>query len=168
MSELPMVLRHFALFVDGRGYAGKVEEITLPKLTIKTEDYQSGGMDAPLDIEMGMEKLECDFTMAEYDPALFAMWGMVPGNFVNITLRGGMDKDGVVVPIVIMLTGTWKEIDMGSWKAGEKAQLKIQVTARFFDMAIGGATAIHIDVANMVRIVNGVDQLASMRAAIGV
>ncbi len=55
---LPKILRNFNVFVDGRGYAGKIEEITLPKLTIKTEEYRAGGMDIPISIDMGMEKLE--------------------------------------------------------------------------------------------------------------
>ena len=165
---LPQVLRNFSLFVDGRGYAGLVEEITLPKLTLKVEEYIAGGMDAPVELDMGMEKLECDFTVSEYNPELFAIWGMVPGNLVNITLRGGMDKDGTITPIIVSMTGTWKELDLGSWKAGEKAQLKVQVAARFFEMMIGGVVGMHIDVPNMVRIVNGVDQLANMRAAIGI
>ena len=37
---LPRILKNFNLFVDGRGYAGRVDEITLPKLTIKTEEFQ--------------------------------------------------------------------------------------------------------------------------------
>ena len=31
--ELPHVLKNMNLFVDGRGYAGRVDEIKLPKLT---------------------------------------------------------------------------------------------------------------------------------------
>jgi len=50
---LPKILKNFNVFVDGRGYAGKIDEITLPKLTIKTEEYRAGGM--------GMEKLEADY-----------------------------------------------------------------------------------------------------------
>ena len=44
---LPKILKNFNVFVDGRGYAGRVDEITLPKLTIKTEEYQGAGMSAP-------------------------------------------------------------------------------------------------------------------------
>jgi len=164
---LPSVLKNFNLFVDGKGYAGRVEEVELPKLTIKTEEYRAGGMDAPVEIDMGMEKLECSFTLAEYDPALFALWGLVPGNWVNITLRGGMDKDGIVTPVIVNLTGRWKEIDMGSWKAGEIAKLKIQVSGRYYQLVIGGTAAVHIDLENMIRNVDGVDQLAAIRGAIG-
>ena len=41
---LPKILKNFSAFVDGRGYAGRVDEITLPKLTIKMEEYRAGGM----------------------------------------------------------------------------------------------------------------------------
>jgi P2 family phage contractile tail tube protein len=34
------ILKNMALFVDGRGYAGNVEELTLPKLTMKTERFE--------------------------------------------------------------------------------------------------------------------------------
>ncbi|WP_429885382.1 phage major tail tube protein [Geoalkalibacter halelectricus] len=165
---LPSILKNFNLFVDGRGYAGKVDEVELPKLTIKTEEYRAGGMDAPVDIDMGMGKLECSFTLSEYDPALFAMWGLVPGNWVNITLRGAMDKDGTVTPVIVNLTGRWKEIDMGNWKAGEVAKLKVQVSGRYYGLVIGGAPVVLIDIENMVRIVGGVDQLKATRAAMGV
>jgi len=164
---LPSVLKNFNLFVDGKGYAGKVDEVELPKLTIKTEEYRAGGMDAPVEIDMGMEKLECSFTLSEYDPALFAMWGLVPGSWVNVTLRGAMENAGVVTPVVVSLTGRWKEIDMGTWKAGEIAKLKITVTGRFYELLIGGTAAVHIDLENMIRIVDGVDQLLALRTAIG-
>ncbi len=49
---LPKILRNFNVFVDGRGYAGKIDEITLPKLTIKTEEYRAGGMDIPINIDI--------------------------------------------------------------------------------------------------------------------
>jgi Phage tail tube protein FII len=72
---LPKILRNFNVFVDGRGYAGKIDEITLPKLTIKTDEYRAGGMDIPINIDMGMEKLEADFTFSEYVyRTLSAIW----------------------------------------------------------------------------------------------
>ena len=46
--ETPRVLKNMNLFVDGRGYAGRVDEIELPKLTLKTEEHRAGGMDVPV------------------------------------------------------------------------------------------------------------------------
>ena len=31
---IPKILKNFNLFIDGRGYAGRVEEVTLPKLNL--------------------------------------------------------------------------------------------------------------------------------------
>ncbi|GFR20643.1 phage tail tube protein FII [Trichonephila clavata] len=84
---LPKILKNFNVFVDGRGYAGKIDEVTLPKLTIKTEEYRAGGMDIPINIDMGMEKLEAEFTFAEYDSELFRLFGLIDGNSVSLTLR---------------------------------------------------------------------------------
>ena len=43
-------LKNMNLFVNGKGYAGVIDEITLPKLTVKTEEYRGGGMDMPIDM----------------------------------------------------------------------------------------------------------------------
>ena len=56
--ETPRVLKNMNLFVDGRGYAGRVDEIELPKLTLKTEEHRAGGMDVPVLIDLGMDKME--------------------------------------------------------------------------------------------------------------
>jgi P2 family phage contractile tail tube protein len=64
---IPKILKNFNLFIDGRGYVGKVEEVNPPKLNIKTEEFRAGGMDSPVMVDMGVEKLEGSFTLLEYD-----------------------------------------------------------------------------------------------------
>ncbi|WP_425974064.1 phage major tail tube protein [Tepidimonas sp. HKU78] len=76
--ELPRVLKNMNLFVDGRGYAGRVDEIQLPKLTLKTEEHRAGGMDLPVELDLGMEKLEAQLTISDFDPELFKLFGLLP------------------------------------------------------------------------------------------
>ena len=45
---LPQSIRAMNLFVDGKGFAGAIEEIVPPKLKIKTK-LKAGGMDTPID-----------------------------------------------------------------------------------------------------------------------
>lgn len=59
---LPRILKHFNVFADGNSHAGEVEEITLPKLTRKLEEYRAGGMNGPIDVDLGNEKLELETT----------------------------------------------------------------------------------------------------------
>jgi P2 family phage contractile tail tube protein len=166
---LPKILKNFAVFVDGRGYAGKVEEITLPKLTIKTEEYRAGGMDVPIAIDMGMEKLETDMTFSDYDSEIFKLFGIISGNLVALTLRGALQEPDKTdaIPVVLHLRGTIRELDFGTWKAAEKATLKMAMDLRAYKLTYNNADVIEIDAENMIRKINGADQLASFRTALG-
>jgi len=165
---LPKILKNFSAFVDGRGYAGRVDEITLPKLAIKMEEYRAGGMDVPIDIDLGMEKLEAEITFSEYDPELFRLFGIMDNSTVNFTLRGGLQGTGDAQPVVVNLRGKIKELDSGSWKAGDKATLKCMISIFYYKLTIDRRELIEIDAENMIRKINGVDQLSSMRQALGV
>jgi uncharacterized protein len=163
-----VILKNFTLSVDGEGYAGRIEELTLPKLTIKTEEFRGGGMDMPIEIDMGMEKMECDFTLTEYSGEVIRRFGLAPGNDVPLTLRGAAEaEDGTVFPITVEVRGIWKEVDMGTWKAGEKAIMKVMVACRYYKYTEDGTDLIEVDLENMKRIVNGEDQLEAMRGALG-
>lgn len=167
MAGMPQYLRNVNVYVDGRGFAGQFEELQLPKLTLQTEEYRGGGMDAPVELDLGMEKLEASLTVNKYDPATFALLGLIPGNIVNITARGALDEDGTISPVVVTLNGAWKEIDMGSWKPGEKAANTFQIACRYYFLSVNGTPTVEIDVPNMVRRIQGVDQLAQVRAFTG-
>ncbi|MCD6527000.1 MAG: phage major tail tube protein [Desulfuromonas sp.] len=167
---LPEILKNFSLFVEGRGYAGRVDEVTLPKLTRKMEEYRAGGMNAPVELDMGMEKLECSFTLSECNVDVLRQFGVSDAAIVPVKLKGAVesDADGAVVAVEVVLRGRWRELDMGSWKAGDKAVLKVAMAATYYKYSAGGEELIEIDTINMVEKVGGVDRLASRRAALGI
>ncbi|MBF0304190.1 MAG: phage major tail tube protein [Alphaproteobacteria bacterium] len=166
--SIPKVLKNFSMFVDGYGFAGRVDEVGPPKLAIKTEEFRGGGMDAPGEIDMGMEKLEASFTVSEHDPVIYRQFGLLDGKQVNLTLRGAQQgADGAVVPMVCTLRGMYKELDAGNWKAGDKGSLKASMSCRYYKLEIDGSAVIEIDVDNMTRVINGADQMAAIRAALG-
>jgi len=162
------ILKNMALYVDGRGYAGNVEELTLPTLTLKTEEFRNGGMDAPVDVELGMEKLETEFTLTSFDRRVIALFGVTSGGLAAVTVRGVVASDnGVQTPVIVNLRGIVRTLDFGTWKPGDKAILKIMVSLRYYKLRHGVTTVHEIDIPNMVRVVDGVDQLAATRAALG-
>jgi P2 family phage contractile tail tube protein len=166
---IPRVLKNFSLFVDGRGYAGVVEQLTLPVLTTKMEEFRGGGMDAPAEIDMGQEKLEASFQLFEYDPNVIRLWGLADGAATQVTARGALRRDGEdAVSMVVNLRGVVKELDMGDWQSGEKTALKFMMALRYYKVSIGGQELIEIDKVNMIRRVGGTDQLQTIRNAIGV
>ena len=163
------VRKNFNAFIDGKGYAGQVEEFNAPKLTLKTEDFRGGGMDLPVEIEFGQEKMEADVTLLSYDRAALGRWGLGQGTSVPFTVREELQShDGTVTGVVHNMRGTMREIDPGTSKAGEKSTMKIAFALSYYKLTHGGVVVHEIDAINMVRIVNGVDVKAASRAALGI
>jgi P2 family phage contractile tail tube protein len=166
----PQILRNFNLYVDGSSYAGKVDELTPPKLSIKTEEFRAAGLDAPIQVDLGMEKLECSWSMAEYNADVFALFGLLGSDPVQIVFRGALQRQGEdAVALRITVRGTVKETDPGTWKVGDKpAGSKFTAACVYYAMEIDGEQIIEIDVENMTRVINGTDEMQSLRAALGI
>ena len=62
-----------------------------------------------------------------------------------------------------VVRGFFKELDFDSWKPAEKATLKCSVACTYYKLAVGESELIEIDPINMIRNVNGADQLAAFR-----
>ena len=170
LLQLPRVLKNMNLFIDGYGYAGRVDEITLPVLTIKTEDHRAGGMDLPVELDMGMERLEASMIISEFDSDIFRRsFGLLDSGGVLISVRGATQRqsDATVTPVTVNMIGGWRSLDPGAWAAGTKTRLTINAALTYYRLIIDGEDLVEIDAINMIRIINGVDQLAAQRQAIG-
>ncbi len=162
------VRKNLNLFVDGRGYAGQVEEFNAPKLALITEEFRAGGMDAAIELTMGMEKLEADFSLISYDRDVLSKFGVAEGALVPFVARESLESfDGTVTPVIHTMRGKIREIDPGTSKAGDKPSLKVAMALTYYKLQHGDTTVIEVDVENMVRVVNGNDSLAATRAALG-
>jgi hypothetical protein len=162
------VRKNMNIFVDGRGYAGQAEEFNAPKLALKLEEFRAGGMDAPIDLDMGLEKMESDFTLVKYDSKVLALFGIANGSSVPFVAREALESfDGTVTPVIHTMRGRIKEMDAGSSKPGEKASLKITMSLTYYKLQHGSTVVQEIDVPNMKHIINGVDRLAAQRSALG-
>jgi len=169
MATASKLLKNFNLYVDGRGFAGVVDELQLPTLGLVVEDFRAGGMDASVAVEMGQEKLEASFVLSGYEENVLNLWGIGQGTTVPLVARGALESlDGAVTPVVVYMTGTIRSMEPGAWTAGEKSTISFTMDLRSYKYTQAGRTINDIDVPNMVRIVNGVDRLAAQRNAIGI
>ncbi len=166
-SKLPKVLKNFTAYIDGFGHAGRVLEVEPPKLKLKTEELRAGGMDIPIEVDLGMEKLEATLTFAEVDPAVIKWFGNPESGNAKLVLRGVISAGLDNTPIIIELRGGFTELDPGSWKPGDKGSLKCRAAVRFYKLSIDGAEIVYIDIDNMVRRIGGIDQLEGQRKALG-
>ncbi|PLV26388.1 phage major tail tube protein, partial [Pseudomonas guariconensis] len=74
---------------------------------------------------------------------------------------------GKITPVVVTLRGSLKEVDMGDWKSGDKAEFKHSVAVTYYKLEVEGRVIYEIDPLGMKRVIDGVDQLAAQRQALG-
>ncbi|MBC3410272.1 phage major tail tube protein [Pseudomonas sp. SWRI107] len=168
MAMIPQTLANLNLFVDGVSFQGDVPSLTLPKLTLKMEEHRGGGMDLPVELDQGMEKQEAAFTTTGVRREAMKFFGLADGTAFNGTFRGAFKGlKGAITPVVVTLRGTLKEVDMGDWKPGDKAEIKYSVGVTYYKLEVDGRLIYEIDALGMKRVIDGVDQLAAQRAALG-
>lgn len=161
-------LKNFNVFLNGTSFAGKVEECTLPKLKLKTEEFRGGGMEAPVDISQGFEKFTTDFTLKDCSPIILGTFSPREGARQSFIFRGAYeDWNGSVAPREIIMRGKITEIDPGTAKAGESGQLKASMTLEYYSDTLNGQLINEVDVINMTYISGGSDLLTDIRNAIG-
>lgn len=169
MAAAENILKYWSLFVDGRGYVGNVEQFKLPELNLKTQEFRAAGMDAPISLDMGMEKLSVTFNLTKKCADIMKLFGGKEGIDIPLTARGGLEsRDGTVTPFIASMRGEIVSIKSGEWKPGEPATDEYTVDLTYYKYEQDGAVLHEIDVLNMKRIVNGEDRLAAHRDACGI
>lgn len=168
--SLPKKLKKFAMFNEGQMYLGETDEIVLPKLTAKMEEWRGGGMDAPADVDMGMEKLTMETTMGGVVVQYIRQFGMLKADGVGMRFAGAIQAEdsAEVIPVEVIVRGRHSEIDPGSSKAGEDTSYKVTSSLVYYKLVINGRTEVEIDVLNMIKIVNGDDLMEPFRRALGI
>lgn len=167
---LPNQLKNLNVYADGNSLMGVIEEVALPKLARKMETFQGGGMVAPVDIDIGLEKLELSLTCGGgYVLEILKQFGLGKANGALIRYAGAYQRDdtGDVAAVEIVTRGRYSEIDFGSAKVGDKSTVKANVSLSYYKLVIDGTVIIEVDALAFIYIVNGVDMLDKQRKAIG-
>ena len=103
-----------------------------------------------------------------FDKYLLSLFGIAEGNSVPLTARGALESlDGTVTPIVVNMRGLVRKLEFGAWEAGQKTTVEFGLSLRYYKYTQGGEVLHEIDPINMMRIIGGVDQRATIRNAIG-
>lgn len=166
---LPSVLKNFNLFNEGASYMGVAEEVKLPKLKRKMEDFRGGGMNGPVKVDLGQEGLEMEFTAGGIMAQVLQQYGATKAAGIGLRFAGAYQRDdtAVVQAVEVVVRGRHEELDMGDAKGGDKGKTVIKSTLSYYKLSIDNKAVIEIDLLNMIEVVNDVDMLAEQRKAIG-
>lgn len=168
--SLPKKLKHFNLFNEGQSYLGEASEIVLPKLVAKMEEWRSGGMDIPIDVDLGMEKMEMEWTVGGYVKQVLQQFGALNHAAVGLRFTGSLQREDSeeVKAVEVVVRGRHKEIDFGTAKAGEDTEKKIVTTLSYYKLTIDGDELVEIDAINMIKRFGDKDLLEQVRGALGI
>ncbi|MCC5811330.1 MAG: phage major tail tube protein [Ectothiorhodospiraceae bacterium] len=166
---LPKKLRDFNLFGDGNNWQGQIAELELPTLARNMEEYRGGGMDAPVDIDMGQEKMEFQWTSGGMISEIFDGFGSsaLDNNMLRFAGAYLRDDTNETSAVEIVVQGRHREINMGTAKNGENNEIQVTTTLSYYKLTIDGEEILEIDVPGYVFRVRGEDMLAARREAIG-
>lgn len=166
---LPNSLKNFNAYNDGVNFMGIIEELKLPKLSRKFEEFRGGGMDGPVSLDMGQEKLEIEQVCSGFVLDSYKAYGATKAASVMTRFAGAYQREdtGEVQAVEIVTRGRIQEIDPGDAKVGDKGKTTIKMALTYYKLTVGGEEIIEIDLLNFVFKVNGVDMLESQRKAIG-
>lgn len=165
----PSKLKNVNFHIDGIGFLGTIEEVELPKIALKTDDFRGGGMLGPVDIDMGLDKIELGATMAGLIAEAIAGFGATAIDAALTRFSGAYqdDQTGRVRAVEIACLGRWKEIDWGNAKPGDATQHKYKLGCSYFRLTVDSVDWMEIDLIGGTFVVFGVDRYAQIRAAIG-
>jgi len=168
MAMIPETLANLNLFVDGVSFQGDVTSLNLPAPKMKTAEHRVGGMDMAVDIDQGLEKMTAEFSTTGVRPESLKFFGLTDGTGFNGTFRGAFKGlKGKITPVVITLRGSLTTLEMGEWKAAGETVVKHTVSVTYYKLEIDGRQMYEIDPLGLKRVINGVDQLAAQRSALG-
>lgn len=162
---LPKILKNFTVSLAGINYLGIAAEVELPKIVKKKEDFRGAGMDAPIGIDMGLEKMTASITLGQVDAAVYGLMGM---STAVLIVQGVQEaQGGPTESIVATIGGSIDTTDLGTWKPGDMATFKIEVEVTKYILVVGNVPCVEIDVENGVRIIGAKDQTGAIRRLIG-
>lgn len=166
---LPRTLKLMNVFNNGVSFLGVAEEVELPKLNMKIEDYRAGGMIGEVGINLGLDKLEITHKYAGIVPELFKGFASEKIDSELIRFAGSYQRDdtGDVTAVEILMRGRHTELDGGNSKAGEKTETSIKSALTYYKMTVDGKDIVEIDMLNAVLKIEGKDRYEKHRAAIG-
>ncbi|UAY56264.1 phage major tail tube protein [Arachidicoccus terrestris] len=159
------------IYMDGKSYMGRSEEVTLPDVMPKMADHKGLGMFGEAEVTAGLQKMSAKIKWNAIYPEVMRKTHDF-FNATNLTIRASIETwDGgsrvAQTPCIIFLRGTWKMAGGLGFKPQDNVEREDEMNVTAYKMEINGEEIVNIDVLANIWRVNGVDQLAQWRQILG-
>lgn len=152
----------------GRGWLGEVSAFVAPKLTQKTIEHYAGGMPGPIDVPIGIEKLEAEITMASQTARMIRQFGNTNLEGERIRLVESFRRQDGSLPTVVehYCAGILREYDPGTAKPGDDTEQKYMYSLVHYSMVQNNELIIQVDMQSGIFFTGGVDRYAEIMAGL--
>jgi P2 family phage contractile tail tube protein len=167
---LDEIIRDYVLFNGADRMVGRVSKFKPPALEIANEQFRGAGMDAPLPIDMGMNALVTSFTAIGVSKGMFASFGIISGIAgpkISVRAAALNPLTGISLPVIWTMQGVCTKLETSDLEPGKPAETTLEMQLYYYAFIHSGMPVHTIDVANGIRMINGVDQLLQMRGLVG-
>jgi len=159
------------VYMDGNNLLGRAEEITLPQVKHTMSEHKALGMVGKAEFFSGIDKLECKIKWNSYYPDVMKK-AADPFKAVQLQARASLETytgQGLTrqVPVVVYLSGTFKEFPMGALKQHDNVELETTMNVLYAKLVVDGQEIVEIDILSNIYKVDGQDILANYRRNIG-
>lgn len=160
-----------SVYLDGNSFFGRCEEIDLGSVKTVMSDFQGLGLVGLIELPDGIDKLEGKIVWNSlyYDAAKKLA---TPMKSVQLQCRSSVqvvNSSGLVdeIPLVTMMTVTFKEYALGSYKPRDPSKFESPFSATYVRQILDGEEIMLLDYLSNIFKVGGVDQLSKYRKNIG-
>ena len=169
---LPKMIKNGTAVFDGVPMGADVENITLPKLTMKTDDYRGGGMLGPVKVDLGMEGIQVEFECAaSFRKDLYANFGGSDASGVGARFIFAVQSDDdrtETDAVELSVRGRLTEVDPGSWKPDGRSKTKVVMPLTYACYRVNNQLLREVDLISGVnKGPDGIDFGANILRALG-
>lgn len=171
MNNLVNKVTNANIYLDGVSFMGRAEEITLPEIQPKMVDHKGLGMVGESELPAGLQKMSCKIKWNAIYPDVMKKTHNVFQSLrimVRTSIETYEDSSRVAqTPCVIYLTAIPKKAGGLVFKVQDNVEREDEFNVTAYKMEIDGEEIVDVDVLANIWRVNGVDQLATYRANLG-
>lgn len=161
------ILTMMNVAVDGYGFAGVAQKVTVPKIEVATQQFKASGT-GPIDVRMGDIANTMTMTMefGGLTPEIFGLIDPVEGATLPITCWGAaQDVGGAVHSHKIAAQGFVKVLDEGDWESGQLVPCKLEMSLRYYRRERDGQELVEYNSTGPRIKIKGRDVNAALRTA---
>lgn len=145
--KMPQVLTDFNTFIDGRGYSGVANKVSIPAVIFETIEKDLAGNAGAYDVLTGrVGKLESELQFDTFAAGeIFGMLGNADASDTPIVLRGSLKDGPNDVSLKVTMQGVWKEWSGHEFEVKAEVQNKFKVSLTKLAIEIDGSEKLYIN-----------------------